>query len=350
MAFDQILLNWYRKNKRDLPWRGSRDPYKIWLSEVMLQQTRVEQGLPYYLAFTREFPEVTDLAAASEDKVMKFWQGLGYYSRARNLHHTAKYIARERNGKFPDNYNELLALKGVGDYTAAAIASICYNEAQPVVDGNVYRVLARVFGISTPTDSTEGRKEFRRVAAEVMNKKHIADYNQAIMEFGAIQCVPKNPDCAACPLVQTCEATAQNKVAEWPVKAGKTKVTDRYFHYLVLRHKNYTYLNLRAEKGIWQQLFDFPLCESPEENTVWTRNPVYENLVGKKVRKPMHSSPLYKHILSHQRLFIVFHAYELDAPLTRKQQGSLVRARIDEIQDYAVPVVIQKYLATDFPF
>lgn len=350
MAFDQVLLNWYRKNKRDLPWRGTRDPYKIWLSEIMLQQTRVEQGLPYYEAFIREFPQVTDLAAATEDKVMKLWQGLGYYSRARNLHFTAKYVTNELNGRFPDNYKDLLALKGVGDYTAAAIASICYNEAQPVVDGNVFRVLARYFGIATPTDTTTGRNEFRELAARVMNHKHIADYNQAIMEFGAMQCVPKNPDCARCPLVQTCEALAQGRVAEWPVKAGKTKVTDRYFHYLVLHYKDAVYLHHRSAKGIWQQLFDFPLCEVKDGNAAWTSHPVYRQLLGSKTIKPLAGSGLYKHILSHQRLFIMFHTYELKKPLTRQQQGKLVRVPLNELKNYAVPVVVARYLDTDFPF
>lgn len=350
MAFDQVLLNWYRKNKRDLPWRGTRDPYKIWLSEIMLQQTRVEQGLPYYEAFIREFPEVTDLAAATEDKVMKLWQGLGYYSRARNLHFTAKYVANELGGRFPDNYKDLLALKGVGDYTAAAIASICYNEAQPVVDGNVFRVLARYFGIATPTDTTAGRKTFRELAERVMNRKHIGDYNQAIMEFGAMQCVPKNPACARCPLVQTCAALARDKVAEWPVKAGKTKVTDRYFHYLVLRYKDAVYLHHRSAKGIWQQLFDFPLCEVADENAAWTGHPVYRQLLGTNVVKPLAGSSLYKHILSHQRLFITFHAYELKKPLTRQQQGKLVRVPLEELKNYAVPIVVARYLDTDFPF
>ncbi len=350
MAFDQTLLNWYRKNKRDLPWRGARDPYKIWLSEIMLQQTRVEQGRPYYEAFISEFPEVTDLAAATEDKVMKLWQGLGYYSRARNLHFTAKYVANELNGRFPDNYKDLLALKGVGDYTAAAIASICYNEAQPVVDGNVFRVLARYFGIATPTDTTSGRNEFRELAERVMNHKHIGDYNQAIMEFGAIQCVPKNPDCARCPLAQTCAALAQNKVAAWPVKAGKTKVTDRYFHYLVLRYNDAVYLHHRSAKGIWQQLFDFPLCEVKDENAAWKTHPVYKQLLGSQALKPLASSSLYKHILSHQRLFITFHAYELKKALTRQQQGKLVRVPLDELKNHAVPVVVARYLDTDFPF
>ncbi|HET6991663.1 MAG TPA: A/G-specific adenine glycosylase, partial [Bacteroidia bacterium] len=193
MDFDGIILSWYLKNKRDLPWRNTRDPFRIWLSEVILQQTRVQQGLPYYYSFVKKYSTINKLAAAPEDEVLKLWQGLGYYSRGRNLHFTAKQIVSHYKGVFPQTFDELKKLKGVGDYTAAAISSFCFGEVQAVVDGNVYRVLSRIFGIETPIDSTAGKKEFRELAGELISKKHPGEFNQALMEFGAIQCVPKNP-------------------------------------------------------------------------------------------------------------------------------------------------------------
>ena len=200
MDFSKVLINWYLKNNRELPWRKTKNPYHIWLSEIMLQQTRVAQGLPYYLKFTEAFPTVFDLANADESYVLKLWQGLGYYSRARNLHFTAKYIAEELNGVFPNTYKGLLKLKGVGDYTASAIASICYSEPTAVVDGNVYRVLSRYYGIDTPINSTKGIKDFKELAQQILDKENIGAYNQAIMDFGAIQCKPKSPNCGECPL------------------------------------------------------------------------------------------------------------------------------------------------------
>ena len=233
MEFSDSLLNWYARNKRELPWRSSRDPDRILLSEIILQQTRVAQGLPYYQRFIEAFPTVDDLAAASEAEVLKLWQGLGYYSRARNLLAAARDISRERGGVFPDTYTGLLELKGVGPYTAAAIASICYAEAVPVVDGNVFRVLSRFFGVDTPIDSGAGQRQFQALAREVMTADHIRDYNQAIMEFGAIQCTARNPDCSSCPLASSCVALETQRVDSLPVKAGKTTIRNRNFHYLV---------------------------------------------------------------------------------------------------------------------
>jgi len=211
MSFSKKILQWYAQNKRDLPWRKTRDPYRIWLSEIMLQQTRVAQGIPYYHRFIKSFPKVEDLAAASEEEVLKLWQGLGYYSRARNLHATAKLISEEYQGKFPSTYKELIKLKGVGDYTASAIASICFDAPEAVVDGNVYRVLARYFGVNTPINSAAGISYFKELAQSVMDSAEIRDYNQGIMEFGAIQCAPKKPYCLHCPLNDSCLALQQNK-------------------------------------------------------------------------------------------------------------------------------------------
>src|ERR1041385_985871 len=256
MDFSQILLSWYARNRRDLPWRKTRDPYKIWLSEVILQQTRVQQGLPYYLAFVKKCPDVKKLAAAPEDEVVKLWQGLGYYSRARNLHAAAKMVVKDFAGKFPGNYEDLRKLKGIGDYTAAAIASLSFDERKAVVDGNVYRVLSRIFGIEDAIDSTVGKKIFSELANELISQKFPADHNKAIMEFGALQCVPKNPDCKNCPFVLHCYAQKKKIIHLFPLKSKKTKITDRFFYYLVIRHKGHIYIKQRTGKDIWKGLFD----------------------------------------------------------------------------------------------
>ena len=230
MSFSKQLAQWYLQNKRDLPWRGSTNPYEIWLSEIILQQTRVDQGMGYYYKFIEHFPSVNHLAKASEDQVLKLWQGLGYYSRARNLHFSAKYIVNELNGEFPIGYTNILKLKGVGDYTASAIASICFNEPAAVVDGNVYRVLARYFGIFTPINSSKGIKEFKMLAQKLLNTEIPGTHNQAIMEFGARMCKPQNPDCEICPLNSSCVALEKKEIKMLPVKENKIKIKKRYFN------------------------------------------------------------------------------------------------------------------------
>lgn len=313
MHFSKPLITWYLAHKRDLPWRKTNNPYAIWLSEIMLQQTRVAQGLPYYFAFLEAFPTVFDLANAHEEQVLKLWQGLGYYSRARNLHSTAKHVATELNGKFPNNYADLLHLKGVGDYTAAAIASISYNEVVPVVDGNVYRVLARYLGIETDISSPKAKKEFTALAFELMDKKQPAVFNQAIMEFGALQCVPKNPDCTICPLNNSCFGLANKKVATLPVKIKKTKVINRYFNYLlIIDTEDKTIAHKRNQKGIWHNLYELPLIETekPESSEVITE------MIKAKVPKLttiIHlTSETTVHKLSHQHLHINFWKIEID--------------------------------------
>lgn len=233
--FSGTLLDWYAENKRDLPWRNTTDPYLIWISEIILQQTRVAQGYEYFLRFIKRFPDVVSLAAASEDEVMKYWQGLGYYSRARNLHAAAKSM----KGTFPKTYAEVRALKGVGDYTAAAICSFAYDMPYAAVDGNVYRVLSRYFGIDVPIDSTEGKKTFTALAGEVFDKSRPADYNQAIMDFGAVQCTPQSPNCLFCPLSGSCRALSEGKVQQLPVKQHRTKTTSRYFNYIFTHGRAY---------------------------------------------------------------------------------------------------------------
>jgi A/G-specific adenine glycosylase len=266
MIFSKTLTYWYSNNKRTLPWRETQTPYYIWLSEIILQQTQVKQGLPYYKAFVAKYPTVFDLAKAQESEVLKLWQGLGYYSRARNLHATAKHIAYELDGNFPDNYKSLLKLKGVGDYTASAIASICFNEATAVVDGNVYRVLSRYFGMDTPINSSKGAKEFKALAQELIDKECPAEFNQAIMEFGATQCKPKNPYCPICPFKDSCIAFNKNRIHELPVKIKTARAKKKHFNFLVFISKDRkTILQKREGKGIWQNLYQFPLIETQKE-------------------------------------------------------------------------------------
>jgi len=310
MDFSTKLINWYSINKRALPWRETRNPYYIWLSEIILQQTQVKQGLPYYNAFVNKFPTVFDLAKASETSILKLWQGLGYYSRARNLHHSAKYIVDTLNGKFPDNYKDLLKLKGVGDYTASAIASIAYNEVAAVVDGNVYRVLSRYFGIDTPINSSTGIKDFKTLASTLIDTNQPATYNQAIMEFGAIQCKPKNPNCTVCPLQDSCMARKNQTVDLLPVKLKKTKVTVKYFNFLVfIDHHKKTLFEKRTTKGIWQHLYQFPLIESEKSLTTEEFHLLNFNEDSLKIEVLDYS--LYNevdivHKLSHQHLHTKF--------------------------------------------
>ena len=307
MRFSKALTHWYLQNKRDLPWRNDTNPYTIWLSEIMLQQTRVAQGLPYYLAFTEAFPTVFDLAKANEEQVLKLWQGLGYYSRARNLHATAKHIAEDLNGVFPPDYKSLLRLKGVGEYTAAAIASFSYNEAVPVVDGNVYRVLSRYFNVETDIASAKAKNEFTLLAHEVLPKDNPALFNQAIMEFGALQCVPKSPNCEICPFNASCAALSLKKVSELPVKMKKLKVRNRFLNYLfLLDNNNKTQINQRTSKGIWHNLYEFPLVET---ETLTSEEAVLELIrsqFGEISNIALLESETVVHKLSHQHLHIKF--------------------------------------------
>ena len=307
MNFSKTLTTWYLENKRDLPWRNTTNPYHIWLSEIMLQQTRVAQGLPYYMAFTKEFPAVFDLAKANEEKVLKLWQGLGYYSRARNLHATAKHIAEDLNGIFPPDYKSLLQLKGVGEYTAAAIASFCYNEVVPVVDGNVFRVLSRYYNVETDIASANAKKEFTLLGQEVISKENPALFNQAIMEFGALQCVPKNPNCEICPLNTSCAALSLKKVSELPIKGKKLKIKNRFLNYLyIVDNKNKTTINQRTAKGIWHNLYEFPLVETEILET----DEVVLSLIRNEFKDIMDiilmETETITHKLSHQHLHIKF--------------------------------------------
>ncbi|MBT8222018.1 MAG: A/G-specific adenine glycosylase [Eudoraea sp.] len=344
MSFSRKILNWYRDNKRSLPWRQTTDAYNIWLSEILLQQTRVAQGLPYYHKFIDHFPTVHDLANASEEDVLKLWQGLGYYSRARNLHATAKTIVNEFDGKFPGRYSDLVKLKGVGDYTASAIASISFNEPEPVVDGNVYRVLARYFGIDLAVDSTKGAKYFKALARELMDGDHIRDYNQGLMEFGALQCKPRNPDCNSCPLGDSCVALQKGLIASLPVKGNKQKVITRYLNYLVFQDpKGQTLFKKRQGKGIWQNLYEFPFIETKSEieaNVV--QDKVNGMLQGYHLGQPRRiNDQKIVHKLSHQHLHVHFWRLAVDRPLESGIPTS-------SLGRYPAPVLIAEFIEKHF--
>lgn len=340
------LISWYLKNKRDLPWRNSSNPYHIWLSEIILQQTRVTQGLPYYLKFLEAYPTVQDLANASEDEILKTWQGLGYYSRARNLHATAKKVANELNGKFPNNYTNLIKLKGVGDYTASAIASIAFNQPNAVVDGNVYRVLSRIIGISTPINSTAGRKEFKLLAQQLINKDKPGTANQAIMEFGAQYCVPQNPDCTNCIFNESCYAFQHKKVAQLPVKLKQKPIKKRFFNYMViLSENNKTLLQQRLSKGIWQKLFEFPLIETQTDVTLseLEKLPQFKNFAkGKTIENiTLYNDKPIIHKLSHQHLYTKFWIVYLN--------NSLIESiPISDVNNYAVPTLVANFVSEFF--
>ena len=303
------LLHWYKANKRDLPWRLTSDPYQVWLSEIILQQTRVAQGLPYYNQFIRNFPTVFDLAKAPEQKVLKLWQGLGYYSRARNLHQTAKDLVKHYKGVFPEDVEELKKLKGIGDYTAAAIASFCFNKAHAVVDGNVFRVLSRLFAISTPINSPLGKKQFSELAQELLDKKNPGLYNQAIMEFGALYCTPHQPDCENCIFNTSCQAGLSGNQHLFPSKLASKKARNRYFEYFIIWNNLSVYAEKRTGKDIWKNLYQFPLLEFAEKPS----KPLFLTRLKKDILKSnshdfkiIRQSGYKKHLLSHQTIFARF--------------------------------------------
>ncbi|MCE3229792.1 MAG: mutY [Bacteroidetes bacterium] len=340
--FSRGIRGWYKDNKRDLPWRKESDPYRIWLSEVILQQTQVVQGQSYYVKFIQNYPTIKHLAAATEDKVMKDWQGLGYYSRARNLHAAAKAVAGEKKGVFPHTFEEIRKLKGVGDYTAAAIASFAYNLPYAVVDGNVYRVLSRVFGIDVPIDSTDGKKKFIELAQSLLDVKDPATHNQAIMEFGSQFCKPVNPNCQACIFRGKCDAFLSKRVDSLPVKAKKTKVSNRYFNYLVIIDKDNTILlNKRSASDIWKGLYEFKLIETDKETDakkLFTLPDVKQFIKPKST--VLHASKTYKHILSHQHLFARFYVVKINSSFSKENKRSTVKT----LTKYAFPRLIEKFL------
>lgn len=339
--FAAIIVKWYGENKRELPWRESSDPYRIWISEIILQQTRVVQGYDYFLRFVERFPDVRSLADADEDEVMKYWQGLGYYSRARNLHAAAKSM----NGVFPTTYAEVLSLKGVGEYTAAAICSFAYGMPYAVVDGNVYRVLSRYFGIDTPIDSTEGKRLFAALAHEMLDKRHPAVYNQAIMDFGAIQCTPQSPRCLSCPLADACVALSKGRVTELPVKQHKTKTTNRYFNYIYVRAGAHTFINKRTADDIWKNLFEFPLVETPaplsEEELLLL--PEFQSLFAPGEQPVVRSvCRRVKHVLSHRVIYADF--YEVTLPEATASFAKFQKIKTEDLEQYAVSKLVYTFI------
>lgn len=346
MSFPEIILEWYRLNKRDLPWRRTKDPYRIWVSEIILQQTRIEQGIDYYLRFIRKFKNLAELAKADEEDVLKLWQGLGYYSRARNMHATAREIVSRYHGQFPYTYDEIRKLKGIGEYTASAIASLAFNLPYPVVEGNVLRFFARYFGFKDPIDSSKVKKEIYRKALQNMDTKQPGTYNQAIMEFGALQCRPGKPDCSICPLNKSCYAFQTGNVDKLPAKSKVQKQRKRYFHYLVfIVHKNKRkniYLRKRESDDIWKNLYDFPLIETNgpmAQDRLMLTNEWKQMVEGSKFHFRKRSD-LYKHILSHQIIMARFYFIDLSG----KVKSPFLLIPLKDLVKYPVPRLIEEFL------
>jgi A/G-specific adenine glycosylase len=335
--FSKKIVEWYQNNRRNLPWRDTGDPYKIWLSEIILQQTRVLQGLPYYQQFVSTFPTIHSLAIASEQQVLRLWQGLGYYSRARNLHKCAKLVSKQLKGEFPRTYADLKNLPGVGDYTAAAISSFTFNEKVAVVDGNVFRVLSRIFGIDEPVNSTAGRKVFSTLANELIPAAESGTHNQAVMEFGATWCVPVNPRCEDCIFKKTCVAFLRSRQRELPVKLRKAPSRKRYFTYLVFRKGSSLMMKKRESKDIWYGLYDFPLVEKTKPVSVSRVLSDFNQPAGKFT-----VTDTYKHVLTHQTIYCKFIIIPWD-----EQQKALQESKfysVTRISSLPKPVLISRFL------
>jgi len=345
LKFSKILIDWYLSNKRPLPWRDTNDPYAIWVSEIILQQTRVNQGLNYYHTFMKHFPELQSLAHASLDEVMKVWQGLGYYSRAMNMHKAAKYIDQYHNGHFPDDFFALLKIPGIGSYTAAAIASFAFGRKVPVVDGNVIRVLSRIFGIYTSAVHQREKKIFFDKAMELIDPDVPGKFNQAIMEFGAMQCVPKNPDCTSCPFSTICYANIHKAVQELPVKRIRKEQRKRYFHYFVLIYRDEIILQKRNHKDIWKELYEFPLIETeqaipPGKSSESIPMPEFFGSGRPHIRK---YTPVYKHILSHQIIHARFYLINT-IPVLLPADSHYISIPVTRLPEFPVPRLIDKFI------
>jgi len=339
------LINWYSEYQRDLPWRNTADAYKIWISEIILQQTRVNQGMDYYHRFVERFPDVSTLALAGEDEVLKYWQGLGYYSRARNLHKAARQIMEKHGGVFPDSFEQVLALSGIGTYTASAICSFAYHQPYAVVDGNVYRVLARLFNNPTPIDSTQGIKQFQMLADELLDRKHPGMHNQAIMEFGALQCVPSNPDCENCPLKYQCLAFAARNVTQLPVKSLKIKTKLLHFTYLNIRYRDCCFIRQRNEGNIWKNLYEFPLIE---DDRLLTHEELLQHARFREIFKDIEdvyirsvSKPV-KHILTHRKIMAQVINIEVESLNDALKNYRMIPT--EELERYAVSRLMEIFI------
>lgn len=349
--FASKLLEWHKDIDRNLPWKNSDDPYKIWLSEIIMQQTRIAQGTPYYLKFVEDFPTVVHLANAEEDQVMKLWQGLGYYSRARNLHFAAKTVRDQHSGIFPSEYKDILALKGIGKYTAAAISSFAFGNEYPVVDGNVIRLISRYFGITEAVDTTPVLKRINSLAEKLIKGSNPADYNQAIMDFGALMCTPKSPNCIECPFSDDCVAYNSNLIKSIPYKSKKIKKKVRYFHFFhLVDNQGSVLLNFRDKKDIWQSLYDFPNIEnkSPKVLEEEEIQLYFEQAIGSKSIEITFPTKIYKHILTHQTIFGQF--YKISIPKIPTNTDPFLIVDEQSIDSYAYPVLLTNYMkdAKDF--
>ncbi|RLD71807.1 MAG: A/G-specific adenine glycosylase [Bacteroidetes bacterium] len=342
MLVSKEIISWYEKNKRDLPWRQTKNPYIIWISEILLQQTRVNQAIGYFNRFTTQFPDIKTLANAEEKLVLKYWQGLGYYSRARNLHYSAKYIMKECSGIFPNSYDKIIKLKGVGEYTAAAIASFAFGERVPAIDGNVYRVLARLFNEQLAINSANGKKVFKLIAEELIKNQRADQFNQAMIEFGALLCKPANPLCIQCPIVEMCLAHKNKTIANLPVKNKLQKVKKRYFSYLYIRSGDKILIKERTEKDIWKGLYEFPLIETTQETEtkelILTKN--WLDTVGEKFKLLKILEPK-THRLSHQLLNVTFYIIEVDR---FKAESHYKKINLGNLNEYPVPKVIENLI------
>ncbi|MCU0318376.1 MAG: A/G-specific adenine glycosylase [Amoebophilaceae bacterium] len=351
--FASWLVTWYQAYKRNLPWRETNDPYKIWLSEVILQQTRVAQGLPYYQRFVARYPSIQALACADEEEVLRLWQGLGYYSRARNLHACARVVVNELGGKFPSTYKDLLHLKGIGQYTAGAIASIAFKESVPVVDGNVYRVLSRVFGEEEDIASTRGIKVFYALARSLVPIKDPDLYNQAIMEFGAMHCTPNNPKCESCIFKAHCVAFRTGRQYALPVKSKKIKIKQRFFHYLVIQHADKLYMKCRKDRDIWQGLYDFYLIENRRLSGLDRLDDTLAALIQHH-KLPVSNKPtLHKYLLTHRQLYVHFLRVQATASFIREatpllSQTGIRSFTIAQTRALPKPILIDNFLKEEF--
>jgi len=330
--FSDALQFWYASNKRDLPWRHTQEAYLIWLSEVILQQTRVQQGLSYFHKFAQNFPTIQDMAAAKEQEILNLWQGLGYYSRARNMHKAAKFIIDNHKGKFPKSFDELLTLPGVGNYTAAAIASFAFDLPHAVLDGNVFRVLSRYFNFGEYINTLTGQKHFQKLANELLDKKNSATHNQAMMELGAMICTPKNPKCDLCPLMDSCEGKAKNTWSDLPRKKGKIKVRERHLNYFVCLENDRFLLNKRGEKDIWANMYEFPLLEGEQVDTAHLGEIRHIKSIG--------------HKLTHQNLKV--HFYVLPSEKLKRFFPLAEWVDLDELKDHPLPRVIERFMEEEF--
>jgi A/G-specific adenine glycosylase len=345
VKISNILAAWYQDHKRDLPWRLTRDPYAIWVSEIILQQTRVLQGVEYYRSFMEQFPDLRSLAEARLEKVLRIWQGLGYYSRARNMHAAAHQIVMDHGGVFPSTYQEMLTLKGIGPYTAAAISSIAFNEPQAVVDGNVHRVLARLFGIYEPYSTAGSKCKICQQAEVLLDRSEPGIHNQAIMEFGALVCTPANPSCQFCNLQTHCTAFKNNLVNELPVRNKAIKRKQRYFHYFIVNSDNGILIRQRTGKDIWQDLYDFPLIETPRQETLkgLIKSPNWHQWFGDNEVRPDRISKIFRHILTHQVIHAKFY-HLAHVPPDMLTGSPFLEVPISEISKYPVPKLIENYL------